>query len=63
MWAQLTCEEKNRSSLFEMLLWRCLFDVQKGNVKKRAGDGVVRSLGEQSELEMYISSNGNIEGI
>lgn len=62
MWAELICEEKIRSSLFEMLPWRCLFDVQKGNVKKRTGVGV-RSLEERSELEMYISSNGNIEGI
>lgn len=42
MWTEQICEI--RSSLFEMLPWRYLFDVQKGNVKKRTADGVGRKI-------------------
>lgn len=54
MWAGLICKGAiRRRSLFEMLQWTCLFDVQRRNVKKSTRDGV-RSLGERSGLEMYI---------
>lgn len=51
MQAELTCEEKISSLLFEMLQLRGLFATLRENVKTRAGDTVWR-LGERSGLEM-----------
>ena len=51
MKAELTCEERISSLLFERLQLRGLFAMLRGNVKMRAGDTVWR-LGERSGLEM-----------
>lgn len=51
MHAELACEEKISSLLFEMLQLRGLFATLRENVKTRAEDAVWH-LGERSGLEM-----------